>query len=194
MNLTRLLRKALGLSHSQPKTEVEEHQPAAIYRNTEEKILAEMRKDPRNASLLSDPDKIRALGQAAYDGDDTEQDFVAAANFYRVAAEAGNAMAQHNLSLMYEYGEGVDRDDAEALEWCIKAAEQGHAGSQNNLGVRFETGQGVNANIVQAARWYSRASIRGDEQARQNLLRVAPDMSADLERLAQRERERGHCP
>jgi hypothetical protein len=33
----------------------------------------------------------------------------------RVRAEAGDADAQDNLGFMYEYGEGVPQDDAEAV-------------------------------------------------------------------------------
>ncbi len=38
-----------------------------------------------------------------------------AADALRVRAEAGDADAQYNLGFMYEYGEGVLQDDAEAV-------------------------------------------------------------------------------
>jgi TPR repeat protein len=52
----------------------------------------------------------------------------------RVQANAGDAVAQYNLGLMYATGEGVPQDDAQAVTWFRQAAEQGHAGALNNLG------------------------------------------------------------
>jgi TPR repeat protein len=44
--------------------------------------------------------------------------------------EQGGAVAQFNLGIMYNNGQGVPQDDAEAAAWCHKAAEQGHADAQ----------------------------------------------------------------
>ena len=33
------------------------------------------------------------------------------------AAEQGNAQAQYNLGVMYEQGQGVRQDDAQAVQW-----------------------------------------------------------------------------
>ena len=40
---------------------------------------------------------------------------------------AGNAVAQARLGWMYEKGEGVPQDYAQAAAWYLKAAEQGNA-------------------------------------------------------------------
>ncbi len=45
----------------------------------------------------------------------------------RVRAEAGDAEAQNNLALRYDFGQGVPEDDAEAVWWYRLAADQGHA-------------------------------------------------------------------
>ena len=42
-------------------------------------------------------------------------------------AEQGNAAAQYNLGVMYDNGEGVPQDYAEAAKWYRLAAEQGEA-------------------------------------------------------------------
>ena len=42
-------------------------------------------------------------------------------------AEKGDANAQYNLGVMYENGQVVEQNDAEALRWYKKAAEKGHA-------------------------------------------------------------------
>ena len=54
--------------------------------------------------------------------------------WYRKAAEQGNAAAQYNLGVRYETGRGgLPKDEAKAVEWYRKAAEQGDADARNNL-------------------------------------------------------------
>jgi localization factor PodJL len=59
-----------------------------------------------------------------------------AAVSYLKAARDGNAMAQHNLAMMYATGEGVNRDEVEAGVWFARSAAQGDAGAQFHLGDR----------------------------------------------------------
>ena len=54
--------------------------------------------------------------------------------FYTLAAEQGNAMAQYNLGCMYVNGNGVNQSLAKAREWLIKAAAQGQ---ENAINSRF---------------------------------------------------------
>lgn len=126
----------------------------------------------RELELLNDPETIFSFGQLSYDGDGVEQDYCAAANWFKIAAEAGHLGAQHNLALMYESGLGVPRNDAEALRWCKAAAENGHAASQNNMGIRFETGDGVKKCLSEAIEWYRRAAENGNMNACDNLRRI----------------------
>ncbi len=63
---------------------------------------------------------------------------LAAAIWYRKAAEAGDKVAQHNLGVLYRDGLGVERNEAEALTWFQKSADQGYAKAQLNLGQLFE--------------------------------------------------------
>ena len=44
---------------------------------------------------------------------------------------------------MYEHGEGVPKDEAEAVKWYRLAAEQGLAMAQFNLGITYASGRGV---------------------------------------------------
>jgi len=69
-------------------------------------------------------------------------------------AEQGNAYAQDNLGVMYEYGQGVPQDYAEAVKWFRKAAEQGYAPSQFKLGYKYEKGPRDSANHSEAVKWY----------------------------------------
>jgi TPR repeat protein len=72
-----------------------------------------------------------------------EQDLVEAARLYKLAAEGGFAIAQHNLECCYIDGDGVDHNDAEAVRWYRAATAQGYANAQSNLGLMYDTGRGV---------------------------------------------------
>jgi hypothetical protein len=54
-----------------------------------------------------------------------------AVDWYLKAAEQGNAVAQYNLAVCYERGEGTEPDEAMAAQWYRKAADQGHAGAMS---------------------------------------------------------------
>jgi TPR repeat protein len=86
-----------------------------------------------------------------------------------VAAEQGNADAQFNLGIMYDNGEDVPQDHAEAARWYRRAAEQGHAGGQFNLGTMYAFGEGVPQNDVEAMKWYRLAANQGNTRAQFNL-------------------------
>ena len=68
-----------------------------------------------------------------YNGDGVAKDDAKAAEWYRKAAEQGNAFAQYKLGDMYDKGEGVAKDAAKAKEWWQKAADQGNDAAQESL-------------------------------------------------------------
>lgn len=68
-------------------------------------------------------------GDAAYD----KGHYNEASEFYKKAAEQGNAEAQNRLGLMYHNGEGVPQDHAEAEKWFRKSANQGNEEAKLNL-------------------------------------------------------------
>lgn len=84
-------------------------------------------------------------------------------------AEKGSANAQFNLGAMYDNGDGVPEDDAEAAKWYQQAADQGHINAQFNLGVMYANGEGVAENPVEAASWYRKAADQGDYRSQYNL-------------------------
>jgi TPR repeat protein len=55
--------------------------------------------------------------------------------WYQKAADQGDAKAQSNLGVMYNFGEGVLKDYKQAVYWYQKAADQGYAGAQYDLGL-----------------------------------------------------------
>jgi TPR repeat protein len=88
--------------------------------------------------------------------------FAQAPNFAETKkrAEAGSAKAQNDLAQIYNFGEGVPRDDEEAVRWYRKAAEQGYAYAQSNLGHMYKYGMGVPMDAIEAYAWYNLAAVR----------------------------------
>lgn len=107
-----------------------------------------------------------AAGYAAYQ----EQKYDIAFSEWLKAAEQGDAVAQYNLSFLYDEGLGTEKDPAKAAEWLIKAAEQGYADAQFNLGNNYQAGKsGVPVNIEKAIYWLTKAGDQGDASAQFNL-------------------------
>jgi TPR repeat protein len=79
----------------------------------------------------------------------------------RKTADQGNAQAQYRLGEMYDNGEGVAADDAEAVKWYRRAAEQGHPGAQWQLGYKYEYGSGVAVDNVESIKWFRKAAEQG---------------------------------
>jgi TPR repeat protein len=79
----------------------------------------------------------------------------------RKTADQGDAQAQYRLGEMYDTGERVAADDAEAVKWYRRAAEQGHPGAQWLLGYKYEYGSGVAVDNVESIKWFRRAAEQG---------------------------------
>ena len=86
--------------------------------------------------------------------------------WYTKAAEQGDAAAQFNLGICYDFGEGVEQDMQKAVEWYTKAAEQGNAKAQFNLGGCYKDGEGVEQDKQKAVEWYTKAAEQGYESAK----------------------------
>ena len=73
-------------------------------------------------------------------------------------AVQGDAVAQNALGGMYEDGNGVPQNYAQALKWYRLAATQGYAVAQLNLGYMYQKGNGVLQDYVQAHKWFDLAA------------------------------------
>jgi TPR repeat protein len=54
-------------------------------------------------------------------------------SWYNNAAVQGDAYAQLNIGLLYEYGRGVKQDYSQARAWYQKAADQGNERAKDAL-------------------------------------------------------------
>jgi tetratricopeptide (TPR) repeat protein len=111
-----------------------------------------------------------------------------AADWYRKAAEQGEAQAQFNLGWLYYTGQGVTQDYRQAADWFRKAAEQGFAKAQYNLGLMYGTGQGVAQDYIEAHKWWNIAGGGGNSDGIKNRETVekmmTPDQIAEAQRRA----------
>lgn len=86
-------------------------------------------------------------------------EFAIADRELRPLAEAGHGKAQYQLALMYEYGRGYAKSDANAVIWYRKAAARNISAAQYRLGVLHDNGWGVVRDYVRAVYWYKKAAM-----------------------------------
>ncbi len=102
-----------------------------------------------------------------YDGRSSFQtgDLKQAAHWYRMAAEAGNSIAQEGLCYLYytrmtgSTPSGATKDDG---VWCLKSAEHGDYLANRWLGQMYLRGVGFDANKTEAIASFRKAALRGD--------------------------------
>ena len=93
-------------------------------------------------------------------------------DIWKPLADAGDARAQSNIGVMYDNGEAVAEDDAEAVRWFRLSAEGGFAPGQANLGKMYFNGNGVAQNYTTALHWYQAAARQGLGQAQMALVQA----------------------
>ena len=102
-------------------------------------------------------------------------DYATALNELRPVAAGGHPAAQVNLGIMYEEGQGVQQNLAEALRWYRQAALGGYAKGQLRLGTLYQAGKGVPQDTAEAIKWYRMAAGRRDTEAMMILGKVYRD-------------------
>lgn len=92
--------------------------------------------------------------------------------WYRQAAEAGDARAESVLAGLYAAGKGVERDYEAAARWYERAAQAGVADAQFGLGRLYAEGRGVSRDPAEAFGWYERAAKQNYREAQLELGRA----------------------
>ena len=98
-----------------------------------------------------------------------EKNAAEALQWYRKAAEQGNASAQLDLGICYSKGKGLEKDFAVAVKWFRKSAEQGNPTAQSNLARHYAIGEGVEGNMLEAAKWLHESAAQGYAEAQSAL-------------------------
>ncbi len=103
----------------------------------------------------NDPVAMRFMGTERYH----ERDYDGAFGYWTKAAEFGDADAHFSLSIMYQLGQGVEKDEEKGVYHMEHAAIGGDPFARNNLGV-FE---GENGNIERAVKHFIIAANLGND-------------------------------
>ena len=95
-------------------------------------------------------------------------DYTNAFRIFRALAQEGDAIAQFNLGVMLDFGQGTAPDPALAVSWYRKAAAQGHGAAQFNLGGMYLEGLGVSKDLPRAYMWFTLSATAGVPGAAKN--------------------------
>jgi Sel1 repeat len=87
-----------------------------------------------------------------------------ALQWFKKAADQGDAKAQLMMGNAYLKGRGTICDDVEAVKWYQRAADQGSAEGQFGLAMEYHFGHGVIQNDAEAYFWIS-LSAQGNNSA-----------------------------
>lgn len=122
--------------------------------------VAAAAKAAETEDATDEADALFCLGHCFEHGiHDCEEDKVKALEYYQLAAEKGNIVAQWRIGEIYEYGRGVEQSDEQAVHWYRRAAVSGHCQAQSSLALLLEDGRGVAAaDDAEAFHWHLAAA------------------------------------
>ncbi len=97
----------------------------------------DMDKNYMERAKANDPEALNQLGKKRQ----VEGDYEGAFEYWTKAAALGDVVAQYQLSVMYDEGDGVDKDINKQLYHLEEAAIGGHPSARYNLGI-YENAHG----------------------------------------------------
>jgi len=119
---------------------------------------------------------LSGLARASYfDGMEAQRqnDYQTALREFKSAEDDPRAL--YMVGVIYEKGDGVKQDYAEAAKWYLKAADKGDPAAQYRLGRLYERGEGVGQSMDEAIKLYKKAAKLGHVDARQALKRITTE-------------------
>lgn len=138
------------------------------------------------AFLLASAQPLWAQSDAAAEAY-ARGDYTAAIDAWQVQAAKGSAEAQYNIGVLYDLGQGVERDDALAVRWYRQAAIRGLAAAQFNLALKLMRGEGIATDNIRAYMLFDLAADTDNAaKAKRDQLgaAMAPGEVAQASRLA----------
>ena len=119
----------------------------------------------------------QAIGDIYYWGKGVAIDYPRAMAAYKIAAEAGDAVSQHQVGFMHCEGRGVAVDFEQARPWFEKAAAQDQPLAVLVLGTMYADGQGVAPSWRRARGFYQRAIKLGDPRTGEGMQMLTLDVA-----------------
>lgn len=132
-----------------------------FHKRTCDDIAAQQNSARHHLAESGDVGSMGSLGYLHASGiGGVRQDAVRGVAWFRRAAESpgGDVVAEFNLGLCYEDGNGVARDAAEASRWYLSAAKAGYAAARYRLARAYELGDGVTQNADTSRYWLKLAA------------------------------------
>lgn len=140
------------------------------------------------AAPQDEAEKLFQSGLRSACGIGAGRDYVQAARCYEQAAAKGHSLAQFNLAIMYELGQGLASDPVKARSWMVSAAELGDAGAQFRLGTledllnragrrRSEEESTTSEHRVESLKWATLAAAQGYRGAQLSCQNITLAMS-----------------
>ena len=122
-------------------------------------------------------DRYKEACEFLYGTGDMEPDFEKALRLYMEEAEAGNALAMHDLGRMFMNGIGVEMNTGAAQEWYAKAltafmdveSSKSSPYIQYRIGKMHNAGLGTPLDYLEAADWFHLAVARNHKYAQYSL-------------------------
>lgn len=116
-------------------------------------------------------DKLQyRLGQMLHTGTGTEQDDIAAADYWERSARLGNVNAQYALGKLWL--ENGTNDPGQAVAWIARAADEGNTAAQYALGKLYRNGEYVPRDLAKAVELFTQSAEQKNEYAAYQLGRL----------------------
>jgi len=133
-------------------------EPRCVYcREPVPKSDEERNKQAMERIKKNDPSAMGIMAKRRYDIGDYETAF----QYWKKAAELGDADAHHNLSVLYRTGEGVQKDTKKQIYHLEEAAIGGHHMARFNLGIEERN----NRKFERAVKHFTIAANLGHHQS-----------------------------
>ncbi len=125
--------------------------------------------DLKRAAEAGDPFAQCEIAISFDYGNDGEQDFAKAADWYSKAAAQGHTCAVGNLLLQHILGQAQIWPPEDVFKRMLDLAASGDNSWENNVGLCFRNGFGTSQDYEKAIGWFTRAARGGSATAQFNL-------------------------
>ncbi len=88
-------------------------------------------------------------------------DFDKAYKIFFELSESGDPYGTFGLGVMYQFGNGVEKDEKKAMEYYVEAANEDVVEAMHNIGYLYQHGKGVDVDLKEAIKWYGKAANLG---------------------------------